>query len=281
VTVNPNCAAAGTNTDRLLIMSNDPDESPYPDAVNVSLTVPVVNELIFEDAAVNADSENQDGIVNPGETVDLNILVRNLGNAIVTDTLATLTTDSPYVTILDGEGFYSSIQGDTIEGNIDNLFRFEIDPTTPAKTVIIFTLTMTAADGSTWQDTFAFVVEPDTTPPAEPSDPSPVDTADNQPDTVTLTWISNDPDGDEVTYDVYVSTRHPLQDLDSDPEERGCADITAEQCNLTNLTPDTTYFWYVIATDEHGADTSGPVWTFRTNQPTIEGERVYLPLVIR
>jgi hypothetical protein len=35
-------------------------------------------------------------------------------------------------------------------------------------------------------------------------------------------------------------------------------------CNLTDLTPDTTYFWYVVTTDEHGADTSGPVWMFTT-----------------
>jgi hypothetical protein len=264
VTVNPNCAPAGTNTDRLLVTSNDPDESPYPNGVNVSLTVPAVNELIFEDAAVNADSENQDGIVNPGETVDLNILVRNLGNAIVTDTLVTLTTDSPYVTILDGEGFYSSVQGDSLDGLIDDLFRFEIDPTAPAKTVIVFTLQMTAADGTTWEDTFAMVVEPDTTPPDEPANPSPVDEAIDQTDALTLTWTGGDPDGDQVTYDVYVSTRHPLQDLAIDPEERGCTDVVTPHCNLTDLTPDTTYFWYVVTTDEHGADTSGPVWMFTT-----------------
>jgi hypothetical protein len=272
VTVAPDCTSAGTHNDRLLVYSNDPNESPYPDGVNVSLTVPSLVEVSFADSDVDSDSGNENGVANPGERITMDIALRNLGNDVATDVSVVLSSTSPYVDILDANVFYSVVGQDPVEGDENDTVQFEISPDTPGGTVIIFNLEISASNGGPWQHEFAVVVAPDTTPPNVPSSPSPVDGASGQSLNVSLTWTGGDPDGDQVTYDVYVSTEHPLADLSR--QDIGCIGVTTPRCDV-ELAPGTKYFWYIVSTDEHNATTSGPVWSLTTvNQ-------VFLPVVLR
>jgi hypothetical protein len=60
-----------------------------------------------------------------------------------------------------------------------------------------------------------------------------------------------------VTYDVYFGISDP-------PTTLVCNDVSSTTCDPGTLSYDTHYYWTVVATDNHGASASGPVWDFIT-----------------
>ena len=88
---------------------------------------------------------------NYGETVDLNIEVKNVGVEIANNMTATLTTECDYVEILSGDATIAQVSPDeivTVEG-----FRFKVAADVPDNTVAQFFLNVT--DGTNeWQGKF-------------------------------------------------------------------------------------------------------------------------------
>jgi|GEM_PF-2081792 len=93
-------------------------------------------------------------------------------------------------------------------------------------------------------------------PPLTPSSPIPTDSAINQSVTVTLAWTCNDPDNDPTTYDVYFGTASTPPLVNSSQ--------TAATYDPDTLANNTTYYWRIVAHDNHDHSTSGPVWSFTT-----------------
>jgi hypothetical protein len=96
--------------------------------------------------------------------------------------------------------------------------------------------------------------------PYAPSSPSPPNGATDQPTDVDLSWTGGDPDGDPVTYDLYLGTK-------SSPP------LVASGLVQTSYDPgplnyDTEYYWRIVSKDNQGGETNGPVWTFRTEGGT-------------
>ena len=88
---------------------------------------------------------------NYGETVDMNLILKNVGTLAASDITATISTESEYVTILAAEGSLASLDPDqtaTIEG-----FQFEVAENVPDKTKAQFFLSVT--DGTdVWETNF-------------------------------------------------------------------------------------------------------------------------------
>jgi uncharacterized protein (TIGR02145 family) len=93
-------------------------------------------------------------------------------------------------------------------------------------------------------------------PPNAPSDPGPADQATEVGTGAILSWNCTDPNQDPLTYDVYFGTN-------DNPPKAG-SDIATESFDPGQLDPNTTYYWKVIAKDDSGLTTSGPVWQFTT-----------------
>ena len=92
--------------------------------------------------------------------------------------------------------------------------------------------------------------------PEIPFDPSPVNNATNVAVQTTLSWASEDPEQDILTFDVYFGTDDPPV-------------LVSENQSSTAYTPprlenSTRYFWRVIVSDGVHA-ISSPLWTFRTS----------------
>jgi len=106
-------------------------------------------------------------------------------------------------------------------------------------------------------------------PPDEPTEPSPLDGANDVEVDITLTWTGGDPDGDTVRYDVYFGTTNPPPKVVSNQ--------TSTIFDPETLDYNTMYYWQIIAWDNHGASTGGPLWHFTTVElsvPDLEIESI-------
>ena len=74
--------------------------------------------------------------------------------------------------------------------------------------------------------------------------------------TLKLSWNGGDPDGDSVTYYVY------LAEGDSTPDNLIATTTATTLLYSCNLQVGTTYYWKVVAQDEHGMVTSSQIWHF-------------------
>ena len=107
--------------------------------------------------------------------------------------------------------------------------------------------------------------------PYIPGSPSPPHGATGQPTDVDLSWSGGDPDGDPVTYDLYLGTKSspPLLTFG----------LVQTSYNPGILNNDTKYYWKIISMDDRGAETPGPVWSFRTGSGGEEGNVVEIESV--
>jgi hypothetical protein len=107
------------------------------------------------------------------------------------------------------------------------------------------------------------------TAPTTPYNPSPADDATDVSTNADLSWSGGHPcPGESVKYDVYLDNSDP-------PTTLICNDVPTPACDPGTLDYSTHYYWYVVATDDHGASTTGDTWDFTTLT------RIYLPLVLR
>ena len=107
-----------------------------------------------------------------------------------------------------------------------------------------------------------FMTELENQLPNVPNSPTPSNGTRDVSVNVDLSWLGGDPDlGDSVTYDVYFGTSnsplivyHNQSDLSYDPDP---------------LAYNTSYYWRIVAWDDQGATTVGPLWNFTTeiNKP--------------
>ena len=95
-------------------------------------------------------------------------------------------------------------------------------------------------------------------PPNTPSNPSPGNGATGVGINADLSWTGGDPDvGDTVTYDVYFGTTNPPTTNVSDNQ-------SGTSYSPVTLGYSTPYYWQIVAWDNHGASTDGPIWSFTT-----------------
>ncbi|HEC81609.1 MAG TPA: carboxypeptidase regulatory-like domain-containing protein [Thermoplasmatales archaeon] len=113
--------------------------------------------------------------------------------------------------------------------------------------------------------------QPPNNPPYQPSNPNPPHNSVNVPLNVTLSWTGDDPDAnDTVTYDVYFDT--------TDPPSKKVSNQSETTYSPVNLTYNTTYYWYIVAWDSHGANNISSLWSFTTEtgeQPPDEGNGTF------
>jgi len=72
----------------------------------------------------------------------------------------------------------------------------------------------------------------------------------------TLSWKAEDPDGDELTYDIYFGENNPPPLVEENLKESKYA--------VSGLKQKTTYYWKVVAKDKYGIKAESPVWKFKT-----------------
>lgn len=99
---------------------------------------------------------------------------------------------------------------------------------------------------------------PNNRPPLNVSNPIPENLAANLGVEVMLRWTGSDPDGDQLTYEVFMAERGNELAMVAE-------NLSQTSFQLVNLKTSTTYFWRVIARDIYGAISPAPqTWQFTT-----------------
>jgi hypothetical protein len=104
----------------------------------------------------------------------------------------------------------------------------------------------------------SFGTEEPNEPPNPPGSPNPDDNEIGVDINADLSWLCNDPDGDDIIYDVFFEAEDPTPDiLVSNDQAENIYDPGTMEFG-------TVYYWQIVAIDEHEATTEGPIWSFTT-----------------
>ncbi len=120
---------------------------------------PVVYDSSIVDDDMSGESDgNNDGLVNPGENIELYVTLYNGGTSTATGVTATISTSDSYVTFLyNTSDDYPDVPGGGTATNSDD-FELEVDSTAPCGHMIEFDMDLTASNGGPWSWSFGVPV---------------------------------------------------------------------------------------------------------------------------
>jgi hypothetical protein len=130
-TINP--ASVGT----LYVTATKPDFYPFEGHSIVQSDIPYVT---CKDKSIDDASGNDDGIVNPGEQITLNLILKNYGSHTAYGVEAKLRSDDSYVSITDSAGSFGDLN---YEDEASDTYVFEVNPSCPDAHAIYFDLEIT------------------------------------------------------------------------------------------------------------------------------------------
>ncbi len=130
----------------------------FLDDIKISRPTPCVGTLVHFDSTVVDDCSeggagDGDGVLDPGESIDLTVTAENVGLLGVTGVSAVLSTATAGITITQNATTFPDIPATSFRA-ANTPFSFDIDFTVPCISQIDFTITYTANEG-TWVDTFS------------------------------------------------------------------------------------------------------------------------------
>lgn len=155
------------------------------------------------------------------------------------------------------------------DGNWDTEFSIEKVTTHQFETAGTYEVTLEVQDSEEATDlaTLSLTVGETNQPPTMPSDPTPSDGAVDFSTACTLTWNSIDPEGGELTFDIYFGDG---LDQHSESPPLVATGVEANSYICIPLEYETTYYWKIVAKDTYDHVVSGPVWSFTTDSPVNE-----------
>jgi len=115
--------------------------------------------LIFKQVAANdGGGGDGDGLINPGETVDLTVWLRNIGLDGTDGVAAVLSTSDPDVTVDDPDADFGSVPGAGASKEANDPFTVSISFDCPTPHEVTFDLAVTDSGGGSWNDSFSVTV---------------------------------------------------------------------------------------------------------------------------
>jgi hypothetical protein len=128
----------------------------YADSIMVTLQSPAyvrVNGTGVEDYVVG----NNDGVIDAGETMNLQVQLKNTGQTTATKLYATVRSGDASVTVLDSTSIYPDIAPGGSAYGVD-VMRFSVLPGVADQHVVEFAIDVRDSTGGFWSETFALEV---------------------------------------------------------------------------------------------------------------------------
>jgi len=125
---------------------------PYEAPVQV--IAPSGPYVAFDSCGINDAGGNNNGLVDFGESILLDMQLTNVGPDTAYNVVAVLSTNDQYITITDTVETYGTIGGDFGVINIEDAFAFDVAANTPDLHVIPLEVTITGTALDTWTSNF-------------------------------------------------------------------------------------------------------------------------------
>jgi hypothetical protein len=220
-----------TNTGNVNLMVTKHDYKPYQATLTaISPSGPYLSYQSY--AVVQEISGNGDGIVNPGETIQMSITLKNVGSDEGTGISGTLSTTSSDVSITDNYAQYPDISANGTGSSITNHYTFVVGSGVANGYSIPFTLNWSATGDYSGSVNFAV-------PVCVPLTISGVNVTNITGTSATINWSTNVPSTSLVNYGTSIP---PSSQMSSDSL------VTTHTINLTGLTQCTSYRFSVSST---------------------------------
>ncbi len=101
--------------------------------------------IVFMGYELDETIGNNNGFIDPGETIDMLVTIRNNGSQLAEDVTGLLSTTSSFVTMNNDDIYF----GDLAAGQeVSGIFTFTVDVATPVGELLIFDLELTANAGT-------------------------------------------------------------------------------------------------------------------------------------
>ncbi|MCI0497309.1 MAG: S8 family serine peptidase, partial [Thermoplasmata archaeon] len=163
VTVSFHSRAPGVDIPTIYIVDLDAwtnDVMAYE--VEHQVTVQPVPNVIYSDNSIDDDglgssSGNGDGVVNPGEIIELGVQARNVGTRTAAGVSGEIGSSSPYVSITDDVESYGNIAAGGTAWSLGD-YDIEVDDATPVGTNITFDIRFADIASHIWNDSFVVTV---------------------------------------------------------------------------------------------------------------------------
>jgi uncharacterized membrane protein len=119
-------------------------------------------EVVFSKYDVYSD-DNNDQVINPGESISLRVYLKNTGTSSALDVHATFTTNSDYITNLSEN---VSVDYNTIDSGDESypefsssFLNFDVASSAPSGTDIIFPIDITDKYNNAWNDSLTVTIQ--------------------------------------------------------------------------------------------------------------------------
>jgi len=113
--------------------------------------------VILNNYSINDEAGNNNGIIDFGETISLNIEIKNYGNTVADKVSVNLLSSDDNITIIDGSKDFGMIQAQD-STLILNSFSFVVDELINDRHLVIFNLEINDTLNNSWNSVFALVL---------------------------------------------------------------------------------------------------------------------------
>ncbi len=125
--------------------------------INQNLAI-LIEDINIDDDNSGTSSGNNDGLINPGEEIELSIGLKNYGSQTANSISATISSNNSYITITDNTEDYGTIlSGNTVFSSDD--FDISVDDDVLGGTLIQLDVLIEDGSGNQWTDVLFLIVE--------------------------------------------------------------------------------------------------------------------------
>lgn len=114
--------------------------------------------VVFDNYSINDENGNNNGVVDYGETILLDVTTHNVGVEAAEDVVVTIISDDDYISIVDNEENFGTIDAEGFV-TMEDAFSFEVSDSIPDNHKINFTLNASDVNDSSWLSYFTITAK--------------------------------------------------------------------------------------------------------------------------